>query len=133
MRRPYEAVSSPRISSPEGRSTPNPLQGNPCPREGSFAVKQSLQSAHGLCGGCRVTRASAQGDDDAAVAISVIKGVNKAAARRPDYESFLFGDKETGRRYTPRRTSLWAPPRSSAAALCDQNGRWSPCHRPQLL
>ena len=89
--------------------------GHPSPRGDCFAAKQPLQSAHGLCSGRRVTRASARGDDDAAVAILVIKGVNKAAPSAPDYKDFLFGDKGTGRRYAPRPTSPWAPPRSSAA------------------
>ena len=62
-----------------------------------------------------MTRAPARGDDDAAVAILVIKGVNKAVPPAPDYKDFLFGDKGTGRRYAPRPTSPWAPPRSSAA------------------
>ena len=89
--------------------------GRPSPRGDRFAAKQPLQSAHGLCSGRRVTRAPARGDDDAAVAILVIKGVNKAVPSAPDYKGFLFGDKGTGRRYAPRPTSPWAPPRSSAA------------------
>ena len=57
-----------------------------------------------------MTRASARGDDDAAVAILVIKGVNKAVPFAPDYKDFLFGDKGTGRRYAPRPTSPWGTP-----------------------
>ena len=89
--------------------------GHPSPHGDRFTAKQPLQSAHGLCSGRRVTRASARGDDDAAVAILVIKGVNKAAPCATDYKDFLFGDKGTGRRYAPRPTSPWVPPRSSAA------------------
>ena len=55
-------------------------------------------------------RNTMRGDDDAAVAVLVIKGVNKAAPCTIDYEYYLFGDKGAGQRYVPRWTSLWAPP-----------------------
>ena len=72
----------------------------------------------------RVTRASARDDDGAAVAVLVIKGVNKAVSPAPAYEGFLFGDKAVGRRYAPRTTSPWAPPRSLQHRLAVLRGRW---------
>ena len=113
--RPYPLLPPLQGDLPWGEVNAKSSTGHPSPRGDCFAAKQPLQSAHGLCSGRRVTRASARGDDDAAVAILVIKGVNKAAPRAPDYKNFLFGVKGTGRRYAPRPTSPWAPPRSSAA------------------
>ena len=95
-------------------------------------MKQPPQSAHGLCRGRRVTRAPARGDDDAAVAILVIKGVNKAVSPAPDYEAFPFGDKADGRRYAPTTTSPWAPPRSLRHQLAVLRGRWLSCLKGRL-
>ena len=77
---------------------------------GSFLTKPSLpprQSAHGLCVVCRVTRAPARDDDDAAVAVSMYKAVNKAVPSKADNEYCLFGDKGTVCSYAPRTTSPW--------------------------
>ena len=115
MWRPYPLLPPLQGNLPWGEVNAEFSTGHPSPRGDRFAAKQPLQSAHGLCSGRRVTRAPARGDDDAAVAILVIKGVNKAVPPAPDYKDFLFGDKGTGRRYAPRPTSPWAPPRSSAA------------------
>ena len=76
----------------------------------AFLVKQSLpprQSAHGLCAMCRVTRVPTRDDDDAAVAVSMYKAVNKAEPSKADNEYCLFGDKGTVCSYAPRTTSPW--------------------------
>ena len=51
---------------------------------------------------CRMTRALARDDDDAAVATSMYKAVNKAAPSKADNEYYLFGDKGTVCSYAPR-------------------------------
>ena len=86
---------------------------------GSFSTKPALpprQSAHGLCARCRVTRASARSDDNAAVAVPVYKAVNKAAPSKADNETCHSGDKGTVCSYAPRATSPWDTPHLSGAS-----------------
>ena len=56
---------------------------------------------------CRMTRALARDDDDAAVAVSMYKAVNKAEPSKADNKYCLFGDKGTVCSYAPRTTSPW--------------------------
>ena len=89
-------------------------------------MKPSLpprQSAHGPCAMCRVTRALARDDDDAAVAVSMYKGVNKAAPSKADNEYCHFGDKGTACSYAPRAMSPWDPFHLRSASL-PPVGRW---------
>ena len=64
----------------------------------------------------KVTRTSARDDDDATVAISMYKAVNKAAPSKADNEYFRFGDKGTVCSYPPRTTSPRDPPCLSSAS-----------------